>query len=330
MDSEAIMAFTKALNLNLKVSDRWLRGKCPFGWLHAGGEDRHPSFGIEILDDAPSWYFCFGCGRNGSLRKLLHTLTFRHSYRYREASMLLAEYEIDEEESGTKAKFVDPYKSAFDEEKIQAVPQAVLDQFPLITKDMPDFDAFSTFFEGRKISLSTVERYRLRCWKYLDSYPHVVFPLIGYDGLCWGLHSRSIRRKIFFEITEKLIGSKTPLPTVAKTGMLFGLDKIDYDRPVLVVESCLDVLRLYDLGFGNAVATAGPIRRSQLGALCFPTIVLGFDADDAGRASAERVKRQCKALRMFEVDWGDVGVKDPGELQSKHQLTQALKRAKKV
>jgi hypothetical protein len=42
-------------------------GRCPFGWHHRGGQDRHPSFKVFPHTPAGNCWYCYTWGRGGSL-----------------------------------------------------------------------------------------------------------------------------------------------------------------------------------------------------------------------------------------------------------------------
>lgn len=79
-----------------------------------------------------------------------------------------------------------------------------------------------------------------------------------------------------------------------KEETLFGWDKREVLDPVIVVESVMSVVRLYDSGY-SAVATFGSISKVQQKLLRAhdPGVILSFDNDKPGRRNLE------KALKAF-------------------------------
>jgi len=50
----------------------WVHASCPLArWKHRGGHDKHPSFGVSVVDGGQSRYRCHGCGMKGDLTQLL-------------------------------------------------------------------------------------------------------------------------------------------------------------------------------------------------------------------------------------------------------------------
>ncbi|MBX5452171.1 MAG: hypothetical protein IRZ24_19060 [Thermogemmatispora sp.] len=47
--------------------DQHGRGRCPFGWHHHNGQDRHPSFKVFPHTPAGNCWYCYTWGRGGSL-----------------------------------------------------------------------------------------------------------------------------------------------------------------------------------------------------------------------------------------------------------------------
>jgi hypothetical protein len=77
MNESMALSFMKALNVG-QVEQRgphWLNGCCPMAPdTHASGSDSDPSFGIYMSPKEESHCFCFSCGYNGNLSKLLFDL----------------------------------------------------------------------------------------------------------------------------------------------------------------------------------------------------------------------------------------------------------------
>lgn len=93
---------------NIRRKPDWVMASCPFSWLHSGGKDSSPSFGVRVNNDGPSGYNCFGCHRSGgSLVDLLNTLNQNTSFDYNEAF----DFVLENGNGGSDLEFEDPAQS---------------------------------------------------------------------------------------------------------------------------------------------------------------------------------------------------------------------------
>jgi hypothetical protein len=179
----------------------------------------------------------------------------------------------------------------------------------------------------RKINPDTIRRFDFRYWPGRDV---VVMPVRNMYKKLLAAPVRSIRTKAFYFLNEKVTNiPELVFPSMKQTGVFFGEDLVDYQKPVLLVESPLEACRVSSLGFKNVVACCEGINGGQLNRITmWDRIFLGFDADPAGKKSTSKIiNRHKQTIRMRVVDWWSVGVTDPGELTDYDQLRKALKRA---
>lgn len=109
--------------------------------------------------------------------------------------------------------------------------------------------------------------------------------------------------------------------TGKKNATLFGIELIDSDKPLIVVESPLDVAVMRTAGVTNAVATFGTsigVNQIQIIAdLEPPELIEAMDTDDAGRKAANKLmtSRPLRPIpkRHFMYPAGSTA-KDPGDL----------------
>lgn len=335
MRKEAILDFLQAIGVSppFRVGEQWISCKCPMGWRHSSGEDRHPSLSIKIAETEASGFICFGCGSTGLLHKLLHTLYVAHGSRNLEASHILSQEEIipTEDAGEPSIDFVDNYLTFQTATSHNWIPIEILDRFHAVKfGSSVTEDYFRFLLEERGISCNVIEKFRVLAW--LDQ-KYVVFPIFSMDGEHLSLlRGRYIFGKRFLELTAEMFEIDCKFPSINETGALFGLEFASVQHPVMVVESELEAMRVVTLGFPNVVATCGPIRAEQmLQLLMFPSWLLGFDADVPGAAYTTKVINAFRGrVPMKVLSWSDVGLSDPGELSSQKQLLHVLAKAKIV
>jgi hypothetical protein len=152
----------------------------------------------------------------------------------------------------------------------------------------------------------------------------VLFPVIGRNGLLYGLFARAIDCKKFWRITPE----KLKLDCVYDLGGHWYGEDVEEDGPLLIVEGALDRLRLMSLGVLNVRAAMGQMSYSQIQSLFSPVIYTGFDDDKAGRAETRRLVAGLKGKSLlYIIDWGVVKAGDPGDLRSSEDAKTAMSKA---
>ena len=108
---------------------------------------------------------------------------------------------------------------------------------------------------------------------------------------------------------------------VDKSSTLFGLESLEGVRPaepLVLVESPLDVLRLYTAGVPGAVSSYG-VHVSSRQLVCLTdcaarSVVIALDNDAAGSAETARLVREFRRLRVLVFNYGRSRAKDPGNM----------------
>ena len=335
MIAEHCIAFARAIGIDdaeiaESTQGTWVRGTCPMGWLHPAGRDRHPSFGIRVVDEGESYWNCFAHG-SGSLPKLLHSLQFNYGQYLQRASRILTLFERVETDD---ADVWPSYEEVSELERsipLQAISQEVLDQFPVVSGRRTRVARMAQKFliEDRGIDMDIIGQYDVRYWAEQHC---IILPIRdGHDNLCH-LVVRKINEKTFFFMTPDLAGfPRECFATISQTGAFFGMDHVDREQPVMLVESPLEALTVISLGFTNVIASCGPINAAQLRNLYYSTLWLGFDDDAAGWRSRDKTIGKLRGkTRLFVINWGDCGAKDPGELHELAQLDAAISNMREV
>lgn len=145
---------------------------------------------------------------------------------------------------------------------------------------------FSAYLEGRGIHKETQEKFKI-----YEKDKKVYMPVFDRSGKYLYANARSTQGKMFFveEYSEKT---------------LWGIEEIDFSRPLVVCESQIDALSFWEVGV-QAVATLGADNYMALMPLkkCTGIIILGFDPDTAGRRARDNAVR---ILGKYRCKWLDL------------------------
>jgi DNA primase (bacterial type) len=169
--------------------------------------------------------------------------------------------------------------------------------------------------------LHSIAKFQLRLFvdPILDEVG-VIFPILNKDASkVLDMWVRMIDQKKFFRLSREFLGS---LVDYHAPNLWFGNHLMSTERPVVLVEDALDALRLDSLGVQNCLASLGEPSREQIAGLYAPAVYLGFDGggDRAGGRYTKKVMETLQVPAVSLLDWGVVGVKDAGALESEAQL----------
>jgi hypothetical protein len=333
-----------ATNIRIDAAGGWVRCSCPLApWLHSGGRDRNPSFGIIVpkeIGKTPS-FNCFACSSSGKLPRLLHSLTILSGDRLLVASNYLSRFEvfdeqnIEERSERRRFKVTDRFASlCLEDRKVirnEPVPAGILSGLPLLAEKCnltAHSDALLWLVQERNLTLPAIADFKLRL--YVDSLADVgiVFPVISRDGSSvLDMYVRMTERKRFFrlskELTDSLVDYRAP-------NLWFGNHLYSEGRPLMLVEGPIDALRLYSLGISNVLASFGEPSDEQIASVYAPVIHLAYDADVSGRQKMRKLIRKIDAPNIHIIDWEVCGVKDAGDLISEGQFRTAFDARHKI
>jgi hypothetical protein len=328
----------------------WVNCSCPLApWTHGSGEDARPSFGVRVDDEELSYYYCFGCTPEGRrLDSLLHNFyIMTGSYPWQAAKIFRTDenhyIEGHENRKKRKPEHWDGWTKE-DEEFINPLPYEVLREFDILQFGHDKVaDACRKWMrDERLIPTYVANMFKLR---YDEINRALIFPLTDVLGGVYLLRSRSIRKKEIWTVSPKVAGyPNLVFPKLRDVGAWFGMEFIDWSKPVLTVEAELDVLRLAALGVYNVIASAtSSVSKAQIKALtAAKVLLLGYDADKAGREAHKRiingVKGRTQGISILELDWSvarkhpkfrkdkkDLKCKDAGDLQGKSGVSRVLR-----
>ena len=335
MKKEAVIRFLQAIGAqNIKETAEWINCSCPLAlWKHEKKTDRHPSAGISISDTNMSTWLCYTCTPSAKpAESLLGAIWVASgSYPY-EASKILSEEEIfddENQEQKIEVRTFDIWQDWVKPKQKDVLPRPVIDAFPLLS----DLDtklateAKRWLFQERNINPGVINVFGLRFWEERNC---ILFPLVDHKGEIKVIRIRNVVQKKFYTLTPEMVGLEDmTFPKIKNTGVWFGLDKAQWDKPLLLVEGEIDSMRLYSLGWTNVIAScSAAVTKSQVSMLCGSHYLMGFDNDAAGREANTRVSRMIKDPTSIRIiKWAK---KDAGNLNSVRELDDAILNAKLI
>jgi hypothetical protein len=325
---KAVLSFLSAIQAeNIEDSGgEWVHASCPFAsYLHEKGTDSRPSFGIRVGKNGKSSVFhCFSCATSGLLQKLVYLVWVLSGIYPAKAATVIWDEEMFESELDsltTVRTFPIEFKIR---PSTTLVPVEITSKYPLVNDDV----VIEWLHVTRKISDSVIEHFGIREARDLYDESMVVFPVLTVHGEVADLYARYINQKRFFRMNAAYTESDVDYKA---THLFFGGHGINIWKPIWIVEGAIDCMRLHTLGITNTIACLGGPKREQFSNLYAPAgVVLAFDADLAGRRFTEVGLSLVKTDRVWRVDWGSVGITDPGELESKDQLREAVKSIRRL
>jgi hypothetical protein len=296
--------------------DGWVVAKCPLApWRHDSGVDKNPSFAVKIESKGDGFTHCFSCGWHGSQSDLVFEMRFRDkkdpsgdSYEFAEALQLIADAE---EDAVVDLDFPDVEEELFgDKAGPHVFPEWWLESF----SHAWGVTEARSYLQGRNVSQETAEALDLR-WD--STQRRVCFPVRDFQGRLRGLHGRAV------DAANPL---KYRMYTYQKQNnplVWLGEHWIDFDRPVVVVESVFDLAAVHPL-YPNVTSplTAGlSLEKIQRMGDVMEQVTL-FDGDKAGQRARKKYRESLADCLIAHAELPE-GVKDPGEA-TVSQLVEAL------
>lgn len=322
--------------VNLKRQGRLLKGLCPFH------NEKTPSF--TVYPETKSFY-CFGCGAGGEVITFIRRI---ENLDYVEAIRMLAD------RAGLQMPD-DGYDDSIAKHKkrLYAANREAARYFNSCL-NAPVGKAALNYLHGRGLSDSTIRHFGMGyapdSWdslinhmrskgftlselfdanlvkrserdgkvRYYDNFRNrVITPIIDLRGNVIAFGGR-----VLDDSKPKYVNTSDTL-IYKKTDNVFALNFAKNGNPdsLIVVEGYMDVIALHQAGFKNAVASLGTALTKEQASLISrytDSVILSYDADDAGQQATQ------KAIRIF----GETGVKirvlrldggkDPDEIIKKH------------
>ena len=336
MTKDSIIRFLVALGVDYsEIVDsgrKWINSPCVLApWLHGGGADARPSFGVYVNDNGPSAYYCFGCTPEGrGLHWLIHNVFLGSGEYPKEAAIIYSREEIHSPDEEAFYVSIDPWAYNIEPETVVTtpLPGMVLRQYPLLQG--------ATGREAQRCREWLEDERHIPAWiqnkarvRYDPNGQTVIFALTDVKGAVYVLRARSRLRKDIWTINPVRAGfPDLKFPKIKDVGVWFGMFLINWRKPVAVVEGELDMLRLMSLGFHNTIASATNMAaKSQLDALMANNLISGFDADKGGDHAHRRLTERVRGkATIWRANWAlatktdGKPCKDSGDLPGKDEL----------
>jgi len=248
----------------------------------------------EVAKDS-GLFFCFGCQTTKSLEEFVMFTTGR---TYFETARYIKSKETEHNIANivNKAMYAPPEFIQYDELLIKRLNNQALES-PRAMR----------YFEGRKITRSSIEKFSLG---YSEKQDSVTIPMQSPDGMTIGFVARTVEGKEFKNT-----------PGLPKSKILFNLHRVKSSSVVYVVESSFDAIRLDQVGF-PAVATLGAnVSASQIRLLekYFNNVILVADNDEAGNIMKDKlIEKLGSLISVIKIDkkYKDIGDMDDETIRS--------------
>lgn len=250
---DIIHVLDKAGVKNLREGSKEISGLCPMHKQRLGREDRHSSWSINKITYV---HHCFSCGYAGTLTGLLIDL---QGY---------APEDIEQEIA--KSSFLRTLDK-IEQKKNPVTPEVTEWSLSHRLTDVSD-----GLLALRKLKRHAADKFQIRWDKELRSW---VIPVRDPDGLLLGAQYRQ---------KGNVINAPHGLQ---KSSTLFGLYEMKNEDCVALVESPLDVVRLYGAGIPAVSSFGAWVSDQQVMLLArnFKTIVLALDNDPTGNKASIRI-----------------------------------------
>jgi hypothetical protein len=294
---------------HVQVRGKWIQCSCPLSpWNHDSGKDTSPSFAIRVEPDKESYFNCFVC-ESGSLSDLILKLQYFKAQNL--GYDLAAAWRLIELEDAQKINLsVKEWGTQESVPEEYVIPEPWLAQFQ---KAWP-VPMAREYLESRHVSQAITEILDVRWDKSMRT---VCFPIRNRAGELVSLRGRRVEQKS----TAPPYHVYTPVGESPHQSWL-GEHSVDFDKPVLLVESVFDVasvLRVYR----NVMAPLSVgINQERIKRIAKASeIVTLFDQGKGGDKARQIVQYHMGTALVTHLI---PEAKDPGE-QSEESLRNQLK-----
>ena len=265
----------------------WLTARCPLApWTHDGGVDSNPSFSVRWGSKA---FNCFSCGSKGHLSHLM--MLMQHHAKGgcpglgAAWSLLLDSLE---DQGGGSSLSLPGYSCQHGEVLDQVWPEDYLDDYPR-AGHLPHHHPVRDYLEGRGVPFELWGHIGLRAVPEMGGSPGfgVGFPVRNWMGELVGFRVRRVNGDGTKYLAMKPPGFRN------NSHVWYGEDRLDLNRPVVVVESVFDYLAVFPL-YRNLLAplTAIPSNAQMRRIRGLVRVGVMLDGDEAGKQGTMRILNQ--------------------------------------
>ena len=299
MDIEKVLLNLDVIMIAQRGSE--INGLCPKHKERTGSEDHNPSWWINSDTGA---HICFSCGYKGNMYTLVMDVKGCDYFEMQDFLKEKSELPLD-----VLMK------------RLKDLPQYITPDEPIgmsearlaVFTDVPDKELKKRFLTREASDAhGVVWDTKNSAWILPIREPN--------DFSLWGWQEKGSTGRFFRNYPAGVKKSKT----------VFGVHILDESKPLWVVESPLDAVRLTGLGY-NAIATYGAIISEDQGKLMrrATQLISAFDNDQAGKKASEQMlgfsRKYGFDLRYF--NYSGIDVKDVGDMTEK-EIARGLETAK--
>jgi DNA primase len=278
-----------------------VNGLCPMHKERTGKEDNHPSWWINTETGA---HICFSCGYKGNIFTLVKDMLGVN---------------LNSAKEFIKGKSGAPIDSLM--KRLQELPQYLQAEEPIgmsearlaVYTDPPEIE-----LKKRFITLDSAKTHGV-LWDTKNNA--WILPIRDpNDFTLWGWQEKGARGRFF----------KNQPAGVKKSKTVFGVQIMDSTKPLIIVESPLDAVRLTGLGY-NSISTYGAIISEDQAKIMrrATKLIAAFDNDKAGHSANEQVLAFAKkyGMELSYFNYQGIDVKDVGDM-TENQISFGIDNAK--
>lgn len=289
MDAEGIVALLEALGTKATTGDQWVRGSCPLApWLHDGGTDKHPSFGIEVVTGGESWFNCYSCGKKGDLLTLVG-----EAHRLNKMDPLVSyDWKTAREIASSELEVVVSHVKDFEvvqktpkPDTVTIFPKEWVESFPKVTSGC-SAGALDYLKLRNLTTYGEIEAYDIR-WD--STQQRVCFPVYLPPKICVGLHGRAIMPEATLPYYAYGFQSKR------NPHVWYGEQWLDLKSPVVLTEGPFDLTQIAKV-YSNVLAsfTASLSLRKLKRVRDFIGIITYYDHGSGGEEAREALTAEAQ------------------------------------
>ncbi len=320
--------------VRLEKSGAQFRARCPFH------NERTPSF--YVSPERKSFH-CFGCQAHGDIFTFVEKI---ENIPFFEALKILADRAgislKDTERNKEESRLIALLKDATEhfEKNLRNSPEAK--QY-LLERGLTD-DTIQTFHIGyaknewRDLFIFLASKgyqpeemeasgVMIKTEKgYYDRFRgRIMFPIRNVSGATVGYSGRILPAFVDPSVAQGKYVNTPETALYHKSKILFGYDTAKKDmahsKSVVVVEGQMDLCMSYQAGVHNTVAVSGTAFTDEhihlIKRFC-DTVILSFDADQAGQSALKKTAQLCLLGGLDVYVIVDMGTKDPADLIREH------------
>lgn len=249
----------------IRSNDDEVLARCPGHLKRTGKEDRHPSWSVNRNSGLHN---CYSCGFKGTFIELVMYVLFPSDV-FR-AARWMRQFGVNLARAADLVAFQETTRERV-VEQVELVPETRLAMYA----EVPDWA-----LEARRLSRESVEHYGIRWNEKNDAW---IIPVRTPEGDLAGWQEKWQGKRRFMNRPRDMM----------KSLCLFGLDVFPVGEPAVLLESPLDVPRLYTAGYEGGLASYGAeVSKRQLQLITDVTdeLVCALDNDKSGMKTAAELR----------------------------------------